>query len=123
MLRKLIKLDLFLLPVLVILFLVLPVVQWVGLVSGVFLSAASIHVSAWILEAFWDTEWNQFNKIFFFSLIGRFVVVVLVLIILLGATKIDEIYFTVSFIISYLCYSITEMIFFTKILEKKSSQK
>ena len=37
-------------------------------------------------------------------------------------TKIDEIYFTVSFIISYLCYSITEMIFIHKILKKGSIQ-
>lgn len=123
MLKKLFKLDLFLALILVIFYFTIPLPQWVGLISGVLLSAVSIHVSAWVLEAFWDAEWNQFNKIFFFSLIGRFFIVVLILGILLGATKIDEIYFTVSFIISYLCYSITEMIFFNKILEKKSSQK
>ncbi len=122
MLKKLIKLDLFLLLILAILFFVLPILKWAGLVLGVGLSAISIHVSAWILEAFWDKEWNQFNKVFFLSLVGRFFIVVLLLGILLGTTKIDEIYFTVSFIISYLCYSITEMIFFTKILEKKSSK-
>ncbi|MBO6524562.1 MAG: hypothetical protein JJ971_12095 [Balneolaceae bacterium] len=123
MLKKLFKLDLFLLPVLAALFFALPFFQWIGLGSGVLLSAVSIHVSAWVLEAFWEREWNVFNKVFFFSLIGRFFIVVTVLGILLATTKIDEIYFTVSFIISYLCYSITEMIFFTKILEKKSSTK
>ncbi len=123
MLKKLIKLDLFLLPVLGILFFLFPLLQWVSLISGILLSGVSIHVSAWVLEAFWDREWDIFNKVFFFSLIGRFFLVVTVLGILLAMTKIDEIYFTVSFIISYLSYSITEMIFFTKILEKKSSLK
>lgn len=123
MLKKLIKLDLFLIPVFVVLFFLLPLLQWIGVASGILLSAMSIHVSAWVLEAFWEREWEIFNKAFFLSLIGRFFLVIIVLGILLGRTKIDEIYFTVSFIISYLCYSITEMIFFTKILEKKSSLK
>ncbi len=123
MLKKLITLDLLLLPALVVLFFLLSFLQWVGVLSGILLSAVSIHVSAWVLEVFWEREWDVFNKVFFFSLVGRFLTVVAVLGILLATTKIDEIYFTVSFIISYLCYSITEMIFFTKILEKKSSPK
>ncbi len=93
-----------------------------GLISGFLLSLLSVLVSSWIIERFWEAEFNQFNKIFFFSLFIRFIVVVGVLALLLGVTKIDEIYFTVSFIISYLCHSITEMIFFNKILQKQSSK-
>lgn len=122
MLKKLVKTNLGILFLLIGSFFLLPAYKASGLIIGVSLSAVSILVSAWILETFWDREWGQFNKIFFFSLVGRFFSVLIIIAILLGATKIDEIYFTVSFIISYLCNSITEMIFFNKILDKKSSQ-
>ena len=90
---------------------------------AVLISASSVQLSAWVLGRFWEAEWNQFNKIFLLSLFGRFFLVVVVLIIILVATKIDEIYFTVSFIISYLCNSVTKMIFINKILQKSSTPK
>ncbi|MEQ9310340.1 MAG: hypothetical protein RLN90_12870 [Balneolaceae bacterium] len=121
MLKKLIKVNFLILCVLSISFFLLPLNQALGLVLGTFISTISILVSAWVLDTFWDSDWDKFNKIFLFSLVGRFLVVVIIIAILLGVTKIDEIYFTVSFIISYLCNSITEMIFFNKILDKKSS--
>ncbi len=122
MLKKLVKLNLIILFFLAISFFWLPIHKASGLFFGALISSISIVVSAWILDTFWEREWGVFNKVFFFSLFGRFLIVLIIITILLGATKIDEIYFTVSFIISYLYNSITEMILFNKILEKKSSQ-
>lgn len=119
--KKLLKINVLILTILLSGFFFLTVNQAVGLITGFLLSLGSVLVSSWIIESFWEAEFNQFNKIFFFSLFIRFFVVVGVLALLLGVTKIDEIYFTVSFIISYLCHSITEMIFFNKILQKQSS--
>ncbi len=123
MLFKLLKASLFILPFILLSFLVLDVDQSIGILSGIALSLGSILVSAWVIDTFFESEWSVFSKAFFLSIIGRFIFVLIVFAILLGATKIDEIYFTVSFIISYLCYSMTEMIFFNKILVEKSSKK
>ncbi|RNC85575.1 MAG: hypothetical protein ED557_02040 [Balneola sp.] len=123
MLPKLLKVSLLMLPLIVAAFFLLNKTQSIGVVSGIFLGLGSILVSAWVIDSFFEREWEVFNKVFFLSVIGRFFLVLIVFSILLGATKIDEIYFTVSFIISYLCYSMTEMIFFNKLLVEKSSKK
>lgn len=123
MLKKLLKVSVFtfLLPLLGMI--IFPIESMLSTLFGLTLSAISILVSAWIIDYFWEKEWEVFSKVFFLSLIVRFIVVLILFTIILKVIKIDEIYFTVSFIISYLCYSITEMIFFNKILEKKSSNK
>ena len=123
MLFKLLKASLFILPLIILSFLILDVNQSAGVLAGVTLSLGSILVSAWVIDSFFRREWSSFSKAFFLSIIGRFIFVLILFAILLGATKIDEIYFTVSFIISYLCYSMTEMIFFNKILVEKSNKK
>ena len=123
MARKLLLINVFVLPIPFLgLFFLEPGKVW-SVFFGVLISAGSIQLSAWVIERFWESEWNRFNKIFFFSMFIRFFLVVGLLAILLGAAKIDEIFFTVSFIFSYLCYSITEMIFFNQILQKKSSRQ
>lgn len=123
MFKKLLKINFFVLLASLLSFFFLPLLKGVGVLLGVSISAFSITVSSWFLEVFWDKGWNVFNKVFFLSTFLRFIFSLTALGILLGTTKIDEIYFTVSFIISYLCYSITEMIFFYKILQKKSTKE
>lgn len=90
--------------------------EGVAVLSGVMLSAIFVSSSAWIFDAFKNAENRLFTKIFFFSTAVRFLLVLTLFAILIGVTKIDEFYFTVSFIISYLCQSVTEMIFINKIL-------
>jgi hypothetical protein len=102
---------------------ILPVDPAVAIFSGFFLSLIFIVGNAWVIDQFWDADSNTFMKVFFFSMAVRFVLVLAAMGILLGLTKIDEIYFTVSFIISYLYQSVTEMIFINKILQQRSSQK
>ncbi|GAB5408687.1 MAG: hypothetical protein BalsKO_10520 [Balneolaceae bacterium] len=122
MLNKIVGINIIILLLLSISLLILPVEKAFALFIGFSLSFVSILISAWVLDAFWDREWVIFSKVFFFSLFGRFLSVLIIITILLGIIKIDEIYFTVSFIISYLCNSIIEMILFNKILDKKSRQ-
>lgn len=93
--------------------------QGVAVLSGVMLSAIFVSSSAWIFDAFKNADNRLFTKIFFFSTAVRFLLVLALFGILIGVTKIDEFYFTVSFIISYLCQSVTEMIFINKILQKE----
>ncbi|MAO64200.1 MAG: hypothetical protein CL666_04305 [Balneola sp.] len=93
--------------------------EGVAVLSGVLLSAIFVCSSAWIFDVFQYAENALFIKIYIFSIALRFLLVLLLFGILLGTTKIDEIYFTVSFIISYLCQSVTEMIFLNKILQKE----
>lgn len=95
--------------------------QGVAVLSGVLLSSIFVCSSAWIFDAFREAENSLFIKVYIFSIAVRFLLILLLFGILLGTTKIDEIYFTVSFIISYLCQSVTEMIFINKILQKSSS--
>jgi hypothetical protein len=99
----------------------LPVDPAVAVICGFLLSLIFVLSSAWILDNFWNADSKLFLKVFFFSMVIRFILVLAAMGILLGLTKIDEIYFTVSFIISYLYQSITEMIFFNQLLQNKSS--
>jgi hypothetical protein len=95
--------------------------EGVAVVSGVLLSSVFVVSSGWILEAFQNADGTVFIQVYIFSIAIRFIVVLALFGILLATTKIDEIYFTVSFIISYLCQSVTEMILIHKFLQKSGS--
>lgn len=123
MLKKMIRQNIIVLCVLTVLFFFLPVDKAVAIYSGFLLSAIFIASSAWVIDFFWEAENKLFIQVFFFSMAIRFILILIVFGILLGVTKIDEIYFTVSFIISYLYQSVTEMIFINKILQKRSNKK
>ncbi len=95
----------------------------VAIFSGFLLSSIFVLSSAWVIDQFWEAESRLFIQVFFFSMAIRFLLVLICFGILLGVAKIDEIYFTVSFIISYLYQSVTETIFINQILRKRSSEK
>lgn len=110
-----------------LLLLVASIFFWVGtaegvaVIAGVLLSSIFVVSSGWVLESFQNTDGTLFIKVYVFSIVIRFLVVLVLFGILVGTTKIDEIYFTVSFIISYLCQSVTEMILINKFLQKSGS--
>ena len=60
---------------------------------------------------------SHFYRVFFISLGVRFLFVVGALIFVIGVIKFHQIFFTVSFIISYIFHSVNEIIFLNKILE------
>ena len=63
---------------------------------------------------------KKFYRIFLFSLAARFLLMIAALIFVLEVIKIHQIFFTVSFIISYIFHSVIEIIFINKILETDS---
>lgn len=89
---------------------------------GYILSLLFVLSSSITLHKFWNSKDTEFFQAFLFSIPMRLFIALTTFAILLKTTKIDEIYFTVSFIISYLCQSITETIFIHKILKKGSNQ-
>ncbi|MFN1833674.1 ATP synthase subunit I [Balneola sp. MJW-20] len=99
------------------LFLFIGTSEGVGVISGVMLSSIFVLSSAWVIKTFSDLRSQTFVKAFFVSMAVRFILVLAGFIFLVQMTKIDEIYFTVSFIISYLCQSVTEMIFLNKLIK------
>ncbi len=121
MIRRLFKSQLFVLPFLLALIAIVEANQYVAVLAGFFLSLFFVISSTIIVERFWNSDEPTFFKAFILSIPLRFFFVLTVFAVLLLVTKIDEIFFTVSFIISYLYHSITETIFINKILKKGSS--
>ena len=107
------------LPLIGLSFLIFDLGQAIAILSGFTLSSMFVLSSSWIIERFWSIDSNTFTKIYFFSMFVRMLLIIVCITILLGLIKIDEIYFTVSLIISYLYQSVKEMIFINKILLKK----
>jgi hypothetical protein len=97
--------------------------EFVASLTGFGISAALILSSSAILEKIEGRDDRLFVQVFFFAMAVRFTLAVILVGILLEVTKIDEIYFTVSFIISYLYQSVTETIFIQKILHQRSTEK
>jgi len=60
---------------------------------------------------------SSFYRQFFITLAVRFVLIIALLILILETIKIHQIYFTVSFIISYIFHSIIEVISINLLLE------
>lgn len=60
---------------------------------------------------------TKFYRQFFISMALRFVLIIAALVLILKTIKIHQIYFTVSFIISYIFHSVIEIISINKILE------
>ena len=119
MIKYLLKHSIFILPLIGLNFLILQEAQAVAIFCGFILSSMFVFSSAWVVEQFWDIDSIEFTKIYFFSMAVRMLLIIICMGILLGLTKIDEMYFTVSLIISYLYQSVKEMIFINKILLKK----
>ncbi|MEX0944039.1 MAG: hypothetical protein WDZ38_00110 [Balneolaceae bacterium] len=56
-------------------------------------------------------EGTKFLKMYYLSLVIRFLIVITIFIAIMTMIKIDEFSFTVSFIISYIFHSVIEVIF------------
>lgn len=121
MISRLLKSQLIVLPVFLALIFLVDKTEIFAVLIGYILSLLFVISSTVIVERFWDSDEPTFFKAFILSIPLRFFFVLTVFAILLLVTKIDEIYFTVSFIISYLYHSITETIFINNILKKGSS--
>ena len=86
-------------------------------VIGYLLSFIFVGSNFIVLRNFQDRTHNEFYKRFFISLGVRFVLVVIAFIMVLKTIKIHQIYFTVSFIISYIFHSVIEIISINSLLK------
>lgn len=121
--KLLLRINLSVIVCVLILALFIPIEISFSVISGLIISFLFVITAAWVHNKFWDYEEERFLKLFYRSLLIRFFFVIVFLAIFLSLSKIDEIYFTVSFIISYLYNSVAEMILFNKTLTKKSKKR
>ncbi len=91
----------------------------IALISGYSLSLIFVASNTFYVKKFWKSEKSDFFSAFFLSILIRFILVILGFVIFIQVIKIDEIYFTVSFIICYLFQSISETISINKFLGKR----
>lgn len=107
---------------LMLLFSVMPVPEAGGLTGGYVLSYLFVASNYFVVRRIGLGDQKKFLKLFFASLIVRFVLVLACFISVLAFTHISQILFTVSFIISYIFHSIIEIIFINKILENRHEE-
>jgi phosphatidylserine synthase len=70
-----------------------------------------------VVHNFRDQSCKRFYRQFYIVLSVRFFLVIVALVVILETTKFHQIYFTVSFIISYILHSVIEVISINKMLE------
>ena len=75
------------------------------LIALVFVGGAML---VWV--RFWTISTQNFIKVYYTTTLIRFFMVILLLFISLSTIKIEQMFFTVNFIISYLYQSVTEML-------------
>ena len=85
--------------------------------SAYMLSFLFVGSNFFVIRKIHKAEHSEFYRHFFISLSVRFILVLAGVVLILMTTKIHQIYFTVSFIISYIFHSVIEIISINKILE------
>ena len=88
-----------------------------AVVIGFLLSFIFVGSNFFVIKHIKAEKSSDFMTRFYLSFGGRFVLVLAALVAVLMITKIHEIYFTVSFIISYIFHSVIEVILINKLLE------
>lgn len=92
-----------------------------AMVLGYLLSYLFVLSNFFVVRKIHMENQERFFKLFFGALAGRFLAILLLFSLVLIALKIDQIFFTVSFIISYIFYSVIEIIFINKIVENQKN--
>lgn len=86
-------------------------------ITGYLLSFLFIGIDLLVVRNFRGMSNNQFYMRFFISIGIRFILVFAVFVVILLTLNIHQIYFTVSFIISYILHSGIEIFYVNKLLE------
>lgn len=84
---------------------------------GYLLSFIFVGSNIFVIKRIKTEKSANFITQFYISLGVRFLLVLVALVVILKAIKIHQIYFTVSFIISYIFHSVIEIILINKLLE------
>lgn len=91
----------------------------IGWVSGYLLGAMGVVIHLLIVFKIKHIGHDHFFKFYYGGLFLRFLLLICLMIFILVLTKIEQISFTVSFIISYILHSVVEIILLNKELAKK----
>lgn len=81
------------------------------------LSFLFVSSNFFVIRKIKGSDQSKFYWQFFISIGLRFILILVALVLVLKTIKIHQIYFTVSFIISYIFHSVIEIISINKILE------
>lgn len=84
---------------------------------GFLLSFLFVGSNLFVIKRIRKEKSSNFITRFYLSLGIRFLLVLVALVMILETIKINQIYFTVSFIISYIFHSVIEIISINKLLE------
>lgn len=90
-----------------------------GILGGYLLSFLFVLSNFSLLSRMNLEEHKKILKRFFITIFGRFAMVLIAYAAVLLFVNINQIFFTVSFIISYIFHSVIEIIFINKILENR----
>ncbi|MFH5884741.1 hypothetical protein ACG2F4_10560 [Halalkalibaculum sp. DA3122] len=97
----------------------LPAPSALALVAGYLLSFTFVASNFLLVRKINLDDQKKFLTLFFGSITLRFMLVLVCFALVLAYLKIDQILFTISFIISYILHSVIEIIFINKILENR----
>lgn len=101
-----------------------PVYTWygmestIGALAALLLTFLNAVVGFYYIDKYFSASLNDFMKMVFGSMGVRLFVLAVILVALLGFTKIHKVSFTVSLFISYILFSVIEIYF----LNKKASK-
>ncbi len=90
---------------------------YLAVTVGFVLSFLFVGSNFFVIKRIKTEKSSNFITWFYLSLGVRFLFVLVALVVILKTTKIHEISFTVSFIISYIFHSVIEIILINKLLE------
>lgn len=94
-----------------------------GMIIGYFLGLSVVLAHLLFIRRTKNLGEADFQKLYFISIFVRFFFVCLIFVALIIFTKIDELGFTVSFIISYIFHSVIEIILLNKQLTSQNEER
>ncbi len=95
----------------------------VSIIIGYFLGLSAVLSHLLFISYTKNLEESKFQKLYFISIFIRFFIVCLIFVALIIFTKIDELGFTVSFIISYIFHSVIEIILLNRQLTSQNEER
>lgn len=95
----------------------------VSIITGYILGLFAVLSHLLFISYTKNLEESNFRKLYFISIFIRFFIVCLIFVALIIFTKIDELGFTVSFIISYIFHSVIEIILLNRQLTSQNEER
>jgi phosphatidylserine synthase len=91
--------------------------RFLSFISAYLLSFVFVGSNFWIVRRIKLKDHAQFTRIFYATLAWRFILVLAAFILLFEISSGEQIFFTVSFLISYICHSVLEIVAIKRILK------